>query len=146
MVLSLYTIKLLNGVFVFSFGVVTLWLFLRSLSSLRVRRSSPSKRAEFFLRITREGIPFLNIPIEKNHYLIGRAPECDILLKGPGMALKMGEIRAGNGICTFRSLVDNCARVNNESIGREERPLFPGHEIRLYDYLLKVDSCAGRST
>jgi hypothetical protein len=138
MLLSHYAIKLLNGVFVFSFGLVTLWLFLRSLSSHKVRRSSPSKRAEFFLRITREGIPFLNIPIEKNHYLIGRAPECDIILKGSGMALKMGEIRAENGVCAFRSFVDNCASVNNGPIGREERPLLPGHGIRLYDYLLEI--------
>ena len=84
--LSHWMIKLLNAVFVFSLGTVTLWLLCGSLISDRVRRSSPLKRAELFLSVNRDNTPFLNIPLKKSHYLIGRGPECDHVGHSPSLA------------------------------------------------------------
>ncbi|MBA4417078.1 MAG: hypothetical protein C0392_04090 [Syntrophus sp. (in: bacteria)] len=139
MALSLWTIKLLNAAFVFSFGVVTLWLLYRSLASDRAKRSSPAQRAEFFLRIMRNGFPFLSMPVEKNHYLIGRATGCDIPLKGLGIPPFIGEIFLRNGNCFFKNVLEDSVRINNKPIGIGERIILPGYEISLYNYLMKIE-------
>jgi hypothetical protein len=131
-------IKLLNVVFVFSMGSVTLWLLIRSLASGRVRRSSPSKRAELFLRISRNKTPFLNILLNKSHYLIGRGPECDIPLKGMGIPLRVGEMYQQDDHYVFRNFHDNSVMINNEPIGKEARKILPGDEIMIYNYTIKI--------
>jgi len=131
-------IKLLNIIFVFSMGMVALWLFHQSLVSDRVRRSSPSKRAELFLRVSRDNAPFLKIPLEKSHYLIGRGPECDILLKGMGIPLKVGELYLQDDHYIFRNFHDYSVTVNNTPIANEEKHILSGNEICLYNYKITI--------
>ena len=133
-----WMIKVLNIVFVFSLGIVTLWLFYRSLTSDRVRRSSPSKRAELFLRISRDNAPFLKIPLEKSHYLIGRGPECDILLKGIGIPLIIGEIYLKDGHYFFHSFKHNSAKINNEQMGIESKEILSGDDLIIYNYKITI--------
>lgn len=133
-----WMIKLLNIVFVLSLGIVTLWLFYRSLTSERVRRSSPAKRAELFLRVSRDNTPFLKIPLEKSHYLIGRGPECDILLKGMGIPLRIGEICLWDGEYIFRNFHTNSLMINNEPAESEMRKILPGDTIMLYNYTIMI--------
>lgn len=131
-------IKLLHVVFVFSLGTVTLWLFFRSLISDKVRRSSPSKRAELFLRVFRDGRQYLKIDLEKSHYLIGRGPECDILLKGMGMPVRVGELFHQNGEYFFKSLSESTV-MNDNLAGTDPRKLLPGDKIMLYNYAIQID-------
>jgi hypothetical protein len=126
--LSHWTIKLLHVVFVFSLGAVTLRLFYASLTSDRVRRPSPSKRAELLLRVNRNGSPYLNLPLRKSHYLIGRGPECDILLKGQGIPLNVGEIYLKDGEYFLK-----------DGRGSEGR-LSPDQGFKLYDYSVTVEN------
>jgi hypothetical protein len=131
-------IKLLNVVFVFSLGTVTLWLLYRSVASDKVRRSSPSKRAELFIRVLRNNTPFLNFPFNKSHYLIGRGAECDILLKGMGIPLTIGELSLRDDDCIFRNLQEHAVRINDEPIEKEVRKIVPGDEIIVYNYAIKI--------
>lgn len=136
--LSHWTIKLLHVVFVFSLGTVTLWLFFRSLASDRVRRSSPLKRAEFFLTICRNGAPYLRMPLKKSHYLIGRGPECDIPLKGVGIPVIAGEVCVYDGDYIFRNYRNSSVPINGGPISETPRKLLPGDEIMLYNYTIQV--------
>ena len=130
--------QLLNLIFVFSLGAVTLWLLYRSVISNKVRRSSPSKRAELFIRVLRNNTPFLNVPFNKSHYLIGRGAECDILLKGMGIPLTIGELSLRDDDCIFRNFQDNSVRINDEPIVKEARKIVPGDEIIMYNYAIKI--------
>lgn len=133
-----WMIGFLNILFVFSLGCVTLWLFYRSLTSNRVRMSSPKQRAELLLEVSRKGAPLLKISLNKSHYLIGRGPECDIPLKGLGIPFRTGEIYRDNGFYVFKNFRDNSVVINNEAFGKAERKLSVGDEIRLYDYSIRV--------
>lgn len=134
-----WMIEFLNFCFVFSLGMVTLWLFFQSLAFDRVRRSSPKQRAELLVEVYREGVPYLKIPLNKSHYLIGRGPECDIPLRGMGIPLRIGEIYRDNGGHVFRNLRDNSVMINKEPLGKMERELSPGDEIEVYNYSIKVN-------
>jgi len=124
---SLWTIKLLNVVFSASLGLVALRLCIGGFASDKVRKSSPLKRAEFFLRVSKNGSSYMNLVLEKSHYLIGRGPECDILLKGIGIPLNVGEIYLKDGEYIFRDFEEN------------EEKISPGAELKLYDYCVKVE-------
>ncbi len=126
--MSLWTIKLLNIVFSVSLGLVALRLCIGGFASDKVRRSSPSKRAELFLRVSRNGSSYMNLALEKSHYLIGRGPESDIILKGTGIPLNVGEIYLKDGEYIFRDFQEN------------EEKLSPDVELKLYDYCVKVES------
>jgi hypothetical protein len=128
--LSHWMIKLLNLVFVSSLGIVALWLFSSSLASGWVRRVSPSKRAELFLRVSRNGSPYMKLPLEKSHYLIGRGPECDILLKGQGIPLGAGEIYLEDGEYVFK---------NRETGEIAKKKILPGDELILYNYVIQIE-------
>jgi hypothetical protein len=131
-------INFLNMFFVFSLGMVTLWLFFQSLTFDRVKRSSPKKRAELLLEVRREGAPFLKMSLDKSHYLIGRGPECDVPLRGMGIPLKIGEIFQENGGYIFKNYNQNSVMINNEHVGKEVREIWPGDEIRFYNYSIWV--------
>ena len=138
--LSHWVIKLLNIIFVFSMGMVTLWLFYRSLASDKVRRSSPSKRAELFLRVSRNNTPFLKIPLEKSHYLIGRGRECEIPLKGMGIPLIACEIFIKGDNYSFKNLQDNSVSINGQSIEKGSREIVLSDTIKLYNYTITIES------
>lgn len=125
--MSLWTIKLLNIVFSVSLGLVALRLCIGGFSSGKLKRSLSSKRAELFMRVSRNGSSYMNLALEKSHYLIGRGPECDILLKGAGIPLSVGELYLKDGEYIFRDFQE-----------KEER-IFPGAELKLYDYRIKVE-------
>jgi hypothetical protein len=133
-----WLIKFLNIIVVLFLGIVTLWLLYESIITDRVIRSSPSKRAELFLRVSKDSAPFLKIPLEKSHYLIGRGTECDILLKGMGIPLRIGKIYLHDGNYFFRNLHDNSVLVNEEPIGKGAIKLLLGDEIGFHNYMIKV--------
>jgi hypothetical protein len=128
--LSHWMIKLLHVVFVSSLGVAAFWLFCLSLASDRIRRSSPSKRAELFLRVKRNSLPYMNIPLVKSHYLIGRGPECDIPLKGTGIPIKAYEIYLEDEDYVLRSCEPGENAAHN---------ILPGNELVLYNYTITLE-------
>jgi hypothetical protein len=98
----------------------------------------PSKRAELFLRVFRDGRPYLKIDLKKSHYLIGRGPECDILLKGMGMPVSVGELFQQNGEYFFKGLSES-AVMNNDPAGTDPRKFLPGDKIMLYNYAIQIE-------
>ena len=132
-----WIIKLLNIVAVFFLGGITLWLLYCSIAD-RKRRSSSSKRAELFIRVIRNNTPFLNIPFNKSHYLIGRGAECDILLQGMGIPLTVGELYLRDDNYVFRNFQENSVMINNEPIEKETKRIMPGDEIIIYNYAIKI--------
>ena len=124
--------------FVFSLGMVTLWLFFQSLTFDKVRRSSPKQRAELLLEVCRDGAPYLRIPLNKSHYLIGRGPECDIPLRGMGIPLKIGEMYAQEGGYIFKNLHKNSIMINGRPLGKEIKSVFPGDEISAFNYSIAI--------
>ena len=135
-----WVIRLLDILSVLFLGMLTLWLLCGSLVADMVRRSSTSKRAELFLKLFRNNTPFLKIPLVKSGYLIGRGPECDIQLKGPGIPLMAGELLIKEGTCTFINLHDNYALFNNLPIEKGDREFLSGDTIRLYNYSMTIQS------
>jgi hypothetical protein len=131
-------IEFLNFSFVFSLGMVTLWLFYHSMASGRVRRSSPKPRAELLLEVFRDGSSFLKLPLNKSHYLIGRGPECDIPLRGMGIPLKVGALFQQDGAYLFKNFQSNSVMINNRPIHKEARPVCPGDEIRAYNFSIRI--------
>lgn len=140
--LSLWYIKLFNCVFAFSLCIVALWLFCRSLTSDRARRSSPKQRAELFLSVSRDGAPYLKIPLEKSHYLIGRGPECDIPLRGWGIPVNVGELTVDAEGCLFKSHQTSSQDSNGEFSAEGSRRILPGGQVRLYNYTLMIHNIA----
>jgi len=133
-----WLIEFLNFVFVFSLGMITLWLFRQSLASDRVRRSSPKQRAELLVEVYRDGAPFLRMPLVKSHYLIGRGPECDIPLMKMGIPLRIGEICEQERGYIFKNFQNNSVTMNNKPVGKETVVIYPGDEIRTYNYSIKI--------
>jgi hypothetical protein len=133
-----WMIEFLNFSFVFSLGMVTLWLFFQSLTFDRVRRSSPKQRAELLLEVYRDGAPYLKIPFNKGHYLIGRGPECDIPLRGMGIPLKIGEMYEQEGNYVFKNLHNNSVMINGRPLGKEIKSVSPGDEINAYNYSIQI--------
>jgi hypothetical protein len=133
-----WLLEFLNFFFVFSLGMVTLWLFFKSLTFDKVRRSSPKQRAELLLEVYRNGAPYLKIPLNKSHYLIGRGPECDIPLRGMGIPLKIGEMYEQEGGYIFKNLHNNSIRINGMSLGKEIQFVSPGDEINAYNYSIAI--------
>jgi len=131
-------IKLSNILFVFLLGIVTLWLSYMSMVSGRVRRSSPSKRAELFLGVKRNGYLYMRLPLRKSHYLIGRGLECEIPLRGMGIPIRVGEIYRQNERYVFRNLQDHPVMINNEPMERGSREILIGDEIMLYNYTITI--------
>lgn len=133
-----WMIQFLNILFILSLGMITLWLFCKSLASDRVRRSSPKPRAELLLEVLRDGSSFLKIPLNKSHYLIGRGPECDIPLMKMGIPLRIGEISEQGEGHLFKNFKGDSVTVNNKPIGRERIMIYPGDEIRAYNYCIRI--------
>lgn len=140
--LSHWMIKLLNVVFVFSLGIVAFRLFYRSLISDKARRSSPAKRAELFLMVSKDGAPLLKFPLGESHYLIGRAPECDIPLKGSGIPLNVGELIVDEEGCFFKNHKTGSADINEELSPEGPIRILPGSQVRLYNYTLMIQNSA----
>jgi len=130
--LSHWTIKLFHAIFVSSLGAVTLWLLFVSMTSDMVRRSSPKQRAELLLRVWKDGTSYLSLPLGKGHYLIGRGPECDIFLKGPGIPLKVAEIYMKGDDYHLRMPLEDEGEGN-------EKMLLPGEKLMLYNYAMQLD-------
>lgn len=133
-----WLIEFLNFVFVFSLGMITLWLFRQSLASDRVKRSSPKQRAELLIEVRRDGAPFLRMPLVKSHYLIGRGPECDIPLRGMGIPFRVGEIYRQDVSYVFKNFQSNFAMINGKFFSNEAKTIFPGDEIRAYKYSIRI--------
>lgn len=130
-------IKILHIAFVASLALVTLRLFIRSLTSEKIRRSSPLQRAELFLRVSRDGVPYLRIPLKKNHYLIGRGPECEILLKGEGIPFYAGEISWMKDDYYYTKAVNDHRRgglVENS----QSQNMTQGAKIAVADYMIEI--------
>ena len=133
-----WMIEFLNFVFVFSLGMVTLWLFFQSLTFDKVRRSSPKQRTELLLEVYRDGAPFLKIPLNKGHYLIGRGPECDIPLRGMGIPLKIGEMYEQKGGYIFKNLHKNSIMINGRPLEKGIKSVSQGDEISAYNYSIQI--------
>jgi hypothetical protein len=100
------------------------------LTSGKIRRSSPLKRAEFFMRVKKDGVPYLNIPLVKSHYLIGRGQECEINLKGTGIPVRVGELSLEDDGYVFKSF---------QPEGMQETKILPDAELVLYNYEIKIE-------
>ena len=82
------------------------------------------------MRVKKDGLPYMNIPLVKSHYLIGRGPECDINLKGIGIPIRAGEI----------SLEDDCYFFRSFQSGEgAEKTILPDDELLLYNYAIKLE-------
>jgi hypothetical protein len=132
-----WLVQALNFLFIFSMGMIMLRLFYGSFTSDRVRRSSPKQRAELLIEVYRDGAPFLKMPLNKNHYLIGRGPECDIPLRGVGLPYKAGELYQKDGEYFFRNSNENLT-INQEHPGKGSRKVMPGDEIGIGNYSIRI--------
>jgi hypothetical protein len=136
--LSHWMIKLLHPVFVSSLGAASFWLLCMSLASDKIRRSSPSKRAELFMRVKKGGLAYMNIPLVKSRYLIGRGPGCDILLKGAGIPVKIGELSFRENDWLLLNYAGGAVTINGDQIDNGSRKLLPGERIILYNFTIEI--------
>lgn len=133
-----YVIKLANLALVISLGLVTLRLLVGSLLFDRVRRSSPSKRAELFFKVFRKGAPFLKVVLDKSHYRVGRGPECDILIKGEGIPLQVGDLFFKDNQYFFRKSSPNFVTINGQPGPEGLVRITLEDEIRVNDYSMRI--------
>jgi hypothetical protein len=128
-------IKVLNLVFVFFLCGISVWMLYRGLVHERVRKPVSQKRRMPVLRIARDGKDFLKLPLTGKHYLIGRDPSCDIILKGSGIALQAGVLRCRDGRYFFKPFVGQIRSEDRVS----PRNSSDGGEIRIMNYSLKIE-------
>lgn len=133
-----YIIKLANMIFAVDLGIILLWLLVSSLTFDKVRRSSTSKRAELFIKVFRDGAPFLKVVPSKSHYLIGRGPECDIRINGEGVPLKVGEFRFKGGGNFFKKFPHNLVYINGCPMDEAEVGISPDDELICYGYTIML--------
>ncbi len=138
MELTHYTIKLLNAVFVASAGVVALLLLFASILNGTARMSSPKQRAERLLTVMRDGAVFLSMPLRKRHYRIGRSPECDIPLKGPGIPPVLCDIFINGGEWNILSHTEDSIAIKGERPGKNKARITIGEKIMLYNYSISI--------
>ena len=91
----------------------------------------------------RDGAPFLTVKLEKSHYLIGREPGCDILLKGIGVPMRVGEIFLCDGNYAFRNFAGYSVKINGMPMGEEARKVMPGDEITFCNLAVTVGEGSG---
>ncbi len=133
-----YIIKLANLIFAVDLGIIILWLLISCLTFDKVRKSSTARRAELFIRVFRDGAPFLKVVPSKSHYLIGRGPECDIRINGEGVPLKVGEFRFKGGGNFFNKFPNNSVYINGSPVAEAEVGISPDDEIVCYGYTIML--------
>ncbi|MBM4305236.1 MAG: hypothetical protein FJ123_00725 [Deltaproteobacteria bacterium] len=90
------------------------------------------------LEVCRDGAPYLKIPLNKSHYLIGRGPECDIPLRGMGIPLMIGEMYKQEGGYFFKNFHNNSIMINGRPPGKEVKSVSTGDEIDAYSYTIQI--------
>jgi hypothetical protein len=130
--LTLWSIKILNAVFVWSLGVTVIWLLCCSLMVSREAKKASAKSPALLLDILKEGVPYLRMPLKKYRYSLGRDERCDVLLRGSGIPARAGEISILDGGCFFeQSHRDRCG---------ERIALIPGQDLALYNFSLRIEA------
>ncbi len=133
-----------NLMFVLSSGALMLWLLGRSLISGLAWRSSAEQKSELLLEIFRDRASVLRLLLTKKRYLIGRGPDCDIVLKGVGIPLRLGEISRDHGRYFFYTLKDGSAAESDQRIAKGRLKLIPGGEITIHEFRFEINSAMPR--
>ena len=140
MLLSHWEIKVLHVVFVTVLGLLAFGLFTSSLLSGRAMRSLPFRRVEFIMKLSRGEALLATILLRKRNYRIGRSLDCDLPLRGVGIAPEVGELLLGNDELRFRSYIDQGILIEGCAIGKGVYDLNPGDTIHCYNYTLKIEN------
>ena len=135
-------IKILNAIFVWSFGLTALWLLYRSLAAGMPAKKTPGTAPSLLLNIEKEGAPYLRMPLVRKRYILGRDAGCDITLRGAGMPGRAGTIRVEAGGCLFESSAQIRPAAPGVPAGRIAMP--SGCEVMLADYRLRIESLDGK--
>ncbi|OQW98156.1 MAG: hypothetical protein BWK74_05300 [Desulfobacteraceae bacterium A6] len=134
-----WTIKVLNAVFVWSLGATVIWLLCRALITGWTEKKAQGKDTPLLLNIFKDGVPYLKMPFEKKRYTIGRDTGCDIPIRGSGIPAVIGEFCLIDGNCIFCSGVKD--QKSTDSRMRYERSVIkPGYELFLYNYVLRIET------
>jgi hypothetical protein len=133
-----WTIKILNALFVWSLGATVIWLFSRALVSDWMAKTNSIRGETLLLNVIKEGVSYLKMPLKKKRYSIGRETDCDIPIKGIGLPLK-AEIRVLDGCCLFDDLIDD--HHSTGGVGKIEKRVIlkPGQELALCNYVLRIE-------
>ena len=84
-----------------------------------------------------------SFPLFRGRLVVGRDPECDIVLTDPDASRRHAELRVGAGEVTIRDLGStNGTSIDGEPVADDARPLPRGARIRIGDCLLTLAATA----
>jgi hypothetical protein len=146
LVMIMWSYDFLKILFSGSLGGIALLLLWQSIFDEKGRKRPGSRKAGstklLFLAATKDGVPFLRMPLLRNHYLIGRAADCDVRLPGPEIPLygvKM--IRDEDDGQWHLKMVpaDEGSGVNHSFAGHNRTEIIPGRPFVLYNYRMEIE-------
>ena len=139
--LSYWTIKLLNALFVCLTATGALWLFLAGLFYKQPERNGMhgKKLGLVTLNLTRKGKPYYRMNLNRGVYSIGASESADVVLMDSTLPAQLGELTVDDECC-FRNHVTGYFLYNGDNLNKLTRKrLHSRDKLNIKDYEILIE-------